>query len=215
MRTAAKGLCLIGVGLSSLLAAACEGPTDPMERGQARFEQCAPCHGARGQGKPELAAPPIGGLPEWYVKAQLDKFRIGARGAHVDDAAGLRMRTMSLTMPAERDVDAVARYVSTLPRAAPALAHVEGGDAARGQRGFGTCAGCHGADGGGNQALHAPPIAGQADWYLATQLANFKRGIRGKNPNDPTGPTMQAIAAGLDDQQIKDLAAYAGSMAKN
>ncbi|MCC7108896.1 MAG: cytochrome c oxidase subunit II, partial [Deltaproteobacteria bacterium] len=57
-----------------------------------------------------------------------------------------------------------------------------------------------------------PPIAGQADWYLQTQLANFKRGIRGKSPHDKTGPTMQAIAAGLDDQVIKDLAAFVATM---
>lgn len=190
----------------------CEGPTDPMERGAARYDQCAPCHGAKGEGKPELAAPPIGGLPRWYVQAQLDKFRVGARGAHLEDAAGLRMRTMSLTMPTARDVEVVAHYVSSLPRAAAAAPAVTDADAARGQAAFAACTACHGPAGAGNPQLNAPPIAGQADWYLLTQLTNFKRGVRGANPKDTTGSTMKAVTAGLDDQQLKDLAAFVASM---
>lgn len=211
MRTRVEGVWRIAAALLLVAAAGCEGPTDPMVRGAARYDQCAPCHGAKGEGKPELAAPPIGGLPRWYVEAQLDKFRIGARGAHLDDTAGLRMRTMALTLPAEREVQVVAHYVSSLPHA-PAAPAVTGGDAARGKAAFAACTSCHGANGAGNPQLNAPPIAGQADWYVATQLANFKRGVRGANPKDTTGATMKAMAVGLDDQQIKDLATFVASM---
>ena len=41
------------------------------------------------------------------------------------------------------------------------------------------CAACHGANGQGNQALGAPPLAGQDAAYLARQLNNFKAGRRG------------------------------------
>ncbi len=211
MRTRFEGVWQIAAVVALAASTGCEGPTDPMVRGAARYDQCAPCHGQKGEGKPDLAAPPIGGLPRWYVEAQLDKFRIGARGAHLDDVAGLRMRSMALTLPAEREVQVVAHYVSSLPRAAPATT-LAGADAARGKAAYAACVSCHGVDGAGNPLLNAPPIAGQADWYVATQLANFKRGVRGANPADTTGATMKAMAVGLDDQQIKDLAAWVAAM---
>ncbi|MCC7073357.1 MAG: c-type cytochrome [Deltaproteobacteria bacterium] len=211
MRNRLEGVWQFAAVALLLGAVACEGPSDPMVRGAARYDQCAPCHGAKGEGKPALAAPPIGGLPRWYVEAQLDKFRIGARGAHLEDSAGLRMRTMALTLPAEREVQVVAHYVSSLPHAASAPS-VSGGDSTRGKAAYAACASCHGVDGAGNPQLNAPPIAGQADWYVATQLANFKRGIRGAKPGDATGATMKAMAVGLDEQQIKDLAAWVASM---
>lgn len=212
MRTRVIRACQLVATLGALVLAACEGPTDPMVRGAARYDQCTPCHGAKGEGKPELAAPPIAGLPGWYVEAQLDKFRIGARGAHIEDAAGLRMRTMALTLPAALDVEVVAHYVSSLPPAAKAAPAVAGADATRGKQAWAACIACHGQAGAGNPQLNAPPIAGQADWYVLTQLTNFKRGVRGANPKDATGSTMKAVAAALDDQQLKDLAAFVASM---
>lgn len=212
MGTTKRRLALLAAASFALSAAACHGPRDPVARGAARYSQCLPCHGGAGEGKPAIGAPPIAGLPEWYLAAQLDKFRIGARGAHVDDAAGMRMRTMAMTLPAAEDVTAVARYVASLPRPPRAATLLKDADATKGQGAYGVCTGCHGVDGAGNPQLNAPPIAGQADWYLQTQLANFKRGIRGKSPHDKTGPTMQAIAAGLDDQVIRDLAAFVATM---
>ena len=44
------------------------------------------------------------------------------------------------------------------------------GDPAKGQALYATCASCHGANGEGNQALNAPAIAGQQDWYLTCLL---------------------------------------------
>ena len=46
------------------------------------------------------------------------------------------------------------------------------------------CAACHGAAGEGNQALGAPPLAGQDAAYLARQLHNFKAGRRGYAEQD-------------------------------
>lgn len=212
MGTRVTGAWQVAAALAALAASGCEGPTDPMVRGAARYNQCAPCHGAKGEGKPQLAAPAIGGLPHWYVEAQLGKFRVGARGAHLEDAAGLRMRTMALTVPTARDVEVVAHYVSSLPQAATTAPTVADADAARGKKAFAACVACHGQEGAGNAQLNAPPIAGQADWYVLTQLSNFKRGVRGANPKDASGSTMKAVAAGLDDQQLKDLAAFVATM---
>ncbi|MBF7729804.1 cytochrome c4 [Pseudomonas sp. N040] len=91
---------------------------------------------------------------------------------------------------------------------APAGAQAANGTAAELLAG---CASCHGAQGQGNQALGAPPLAGQDAAYLARQLSNFKSGRRGYAGQDASGQAMRAQAAGLDEQQIASLAQhYAG-----
>ena len=48
-----------------------------------------------------------------------------------------------------------------------------------------------------------------SDWYLVTQLKNFKQGIRGSHPKDLYGRQMASMAAILaDDQATDDLVAY-------
>jgi len=48
-----------------------------------------------------------------------------------------------------------------------------------------------------------------SDWYLVTQLSNFKQGIRGAHPKDMYGPQMASMAGFLaDDQAASDLVAY-------
>jgi cytochrome c553 len=71
------------------------------DRGQALFPLCAACHGNHGEGRLELGAPAIAGLPEWYVAAQLQKFRHDVRDSHPQDTAGLRMRPMARSLPTE------------------------------------------------------------------------------------------------------------------
>ena len=77
--------------------AACSEPTPGVERGQALFDTCVPCHGANGQGNQVLGAPAIAGLPQWYVEAQLEKYQTGWRGAHPMDTVGIRMKSMTST----------------------------------------------------------------------------------------------------------------------
>jgi cytochrome c553 len=85
---------------------------------------------------------------------------------------------------------------------------LEGGDAAAGQATFTVCTACHGPDGMGNPALHAPPLVGQADWYLLSQLHKFKAGWRGFDPADTWGATMRPNALMLDDQSMLNVVAY-------
>lgn len=83
------------------------------------------------------------------------------------------------------------------------------GDAARGKTLFATCGACHGANGEGMEALNAPKLAGQEEWYVVRQLQNFKGGIRGNNPKDTYGMQMAPMAQILvDDQAMLDVAAY-------
>ena len=50
---------------------------------------CASCHGAKGEGNPAFQAPAIAGLPDWYVRGQLEAFRAGRRGGPVALRRGL------------------------------------------------------------------------------------------------------------------------------
>lgn len=72
-------------------------------------------------------------------------------------------------------------------------------DHAAGAAQFALCTACHGTNGEGNQALNAPKLAGQGQWYLRRQLGNFQRGLRGA-ANDSTGAQMTAFAAMLQDE---------------
>ena len=67
----------------------------------------------------------------------------------------------------------------------------EAGDAAAGKPLYPVCTACHGPTGQGNQAMNAPKIAGQHDWYIARQLKLFQLGARGTAKGD-----MQGIANG-------------------
>ena len=39
------------------------------------YQTCAACHGAQGEGNPELAAPALAGQFEWYTQHQLENFK--------------------------------------------------------------------------------------------------------------------------------------------
>jgi cytochrome c553 len=181
---------------------------DDAERGEALFGLCAQCHGSAGAGNALFLAPAIAGMEEWYVEAQLKKFRAGTRGTHFDDLSGMRMRPMSRVLRSEEDVSLVARHVAGLPKvnAPPTL---EGGDAARGAALYPLCSTCHGVKGEGLKALNGPALAAQSDWYMLDQLKKFKLGIRGSNPQDIDGIMMRPMSLSLtDDQAIKDVIAH-------
>ena len=80
------------------------------------------------------------------------------------------------------------------------------GDAAAGQSAFAAkgCIGCHGA--GGVSVVPAyPSLKGKDEAFVQENLTNFRSGKR-------QNPTMNAMAAGLSDADIQNLAAYIGSL---
>ena len=177
-------------------------------RGEELFELCVQCHGANGGGDPVALAPAIAGLSEWYLEAQLEKFRSGIRGAHPDDRAGLRMYPMSLSLRDDEDLAAVAAYVSSLPPANPEPT-LAGGEPAHGKLLYTPCIACHGPQADGLEALAGPNLKASSDWYLLRQLNNFKVGIRGTDPKDVTGMRMRPMSMILaDEQAMKDVIAY-------
>ena len=183
------------------------GATDAATRGQEVFETCVPCHNSDGSGNPTIGAPNIAGMKSWYVERELDKFRAGVRGMQFSDVEGMRMRPMSLSLPSEDDVKAVAHYVETL-NPVPHASTLPG-DPKAGATLYATCAACHGDNGAGNQDLGAPRIAGTDDWYLATELRKFRSGVRGTDPKDREGRLMRPMARTLaDEDAIRNVVAY-------
>lgn len=77
------------------------------------------------------------------------------------------------------------------------------GDAAQGKEKSQVCQGCHGTD-GNSYGPEWPNLASQHTSYLTKQISNFREGIR-KNE------TMNSMVAGLNEQDIKDIAAYFSS----
>ncbi len=197
-------LILLG-GLS--LSGCNSGGMDAQTRGREIFETCVPCHNADGSGNATVGAPNIAGMKAWYVEAELKKFRAGIRGAEFNDMEGMRMRPMAQSLDSDADVDAVARYVESMPRVRHAATLT--GNPEAGQALFATCSACHGENGGGNPDMKAPPIAGTDDWYLAAELRKFRHGERGASPKDTEGRLMRPMARTLaNEDAIRNVVAY-------
>ena len=204
---ALRALALVAL---TLLGARPAGAED-LGRGRQLFGLCATCHGPQGQGNRATAAPAIAGLPRWYVEAQLSKFKDGARGFRAEDRTGLQMRPMARALVRAGDVQAVAAFVASLP--APRPAATVTGDVERGRAGYAPCLACHGERASGNEALKAPGLTRQADWYLVAQLEKFRAGWRGTHPQDATGAQMRPMAMTLGDEAaIRDVVAYIRSL---
>ncbi len=74
------------------------------------------------------------------------------------------------------------------------------------------CANCHGPKGEGNAALKSPSIAGLPDWYVSTQLENFRHDRRGAHPQDVEGQMMRAMAKLLSPAQTAAMARHVASL---
>jgi cytochrome c oxidase subunit 2 len=86
---------------------------DP-KKGAAHFNTCGACHGAQAQGNYALQAPRLAGQGDWYLKRQLQNFRLGVRGADKQDTYGHQMVLMARSLPNEQSVDDLLAYLNTL-----------------------------------------------------------------------------------------------------
>ena len=185
-------------------------PGDPAA-GAPLYAACGACHGAQGEGIKLLNSPKLSGQEDWYLKRQIMNYKTGRRGTHQDDLFGGQMAPFVATLFDEAAIDNVVAYIGTLPDT-PAEATVTG-DVERGERLYEICGTCHGADGKGNWGVSAPQQAGMSDWYIAAQLKNFRRDIRGGHPEDAFGNQMAAMAKTLtDDEAINDVVAYINTL---
>ena len=188
-----------------------QGPGGDPALGQVNYALCGACHGTQGAGMQPLNAPRIAGLNARYVERQLNYFRDGVRGAHELDTAGSLMRPIMAALPDDAAIRNVSAYIETL-RAEPSPITVSG-DIEQGADLYANCAVCHGANGEGIWTMNAPALAGQSDWYLVTQLRNFREEIRGAHPMDLYGDQMMMLADVLaTDEDINDVVAYLNTL---
>jgi len=163
--------------------------SDPVQAGKTAAAACAGCHGETGvSGIPGM--PSLVGLDPKYFVAAVNAYRSGQR-AH-------DMMKAIAAGASESDVSNMALYYA-LQKPARANTPAAGNQAA-GKKVSAACGACHGDQGvSGNPAT--PSIAGQDAEYLAAALRAYKDGTRKDD-------SMKGPAAALDEQAMRDLAAY-------
>ena len=188
------------------LTATAQEPVIPADE----FVYCTVCHGVQLMGNPTLKAPRLSGMEAWYVERQLLAFKNGWRGDHDEDIVGREMQPMAAALSREQIVE-VAEYVAATRSESPMRTVT--GDADRGEMLFGACAACHGAAAEGDEALGSPALTGLNDWYLATQIRNYRDGSRGSHEEDTWGMQMRTASQVLpNDAAIADVVAYVASL---
>jgi len=172
----------------------------------ANIRYCVTCHGVDGRGNEAVRAPKLAGMSRWYLERQLLGFQAGYRGFHEQDLNGKEMRPMAELLTPQM-MTQVLDWIETWPVEKPAPTIT--GDSQRGQQLYQGCIACHGAQGKGIDGVGGPALAGQSDWYLGTQLRNFKSGLRGTQAGDSYGQQMRSMMMLLkDDQAIDDVTSY-------
>jgi cytochrome c553 len=84
-------------------------------RGKELFEErCMECHRYNATGEIVFGSPPLTGLPDWYLLAQLRKYKNGQRGAVPGDAFGAKMVLSSKFIDSEETLQSVVAYIVKL-----------------------------------------------------------------------------------------------------
>ena len=96
-----------------------------------------------------------------------------------------------------------AQYLIALAALSLAATQAVAGDAAAGEQVFNGhgCIGCHGPAGASANPDLYPVLKGKDEAYIVTQLKAFKDGSR-------SNPLMSPMAAGLNDDDVANVAAY-------
>ncbi|MEO8019779.1 MAG: c-type cytochrome [Pseudomonadota bacterium] len=138
------------------------------------FAQCTACHGADAGGVIDNSTPRIAGQHYRVLVRQLVDFRRGKRWDYrMEDVA-----TNHDTIPEVQDIADVAWFVSRLDRDG-AREIGDGQYVERGARLYAAgCAGCHGAQGEGDDIREIPRLSGQHAAYLARQIYDAVDGRR-------------------------------------
>ena len=196
-------LALAATGVASHAAEPAATAPDPAKGAAISSSVCAACHTSDGS-RGVAANPIIQGQHPGYIVKQLVEFKAGKR----DNAV---MKAMAAPLSDADMKNVAAFYASKQPKPGFAknkdlVAHGEkiyrGGIA---ERSVPACSGCHGPSGAGIPAQY-PRLAGQHADYVETQLAAFRGGARHNNP------VMTAVAAKLNDRDIKAVADYVAGL---
>ncbi len=190
--------------LAALVGCSSDRALSPEQRAEAEvlFESCLICHSTQEMQR----GPIIDGLPVWYTRLQLQKFRSGVRGQNALNKSEQLMGAARDKFETDAEIELLARYIAERP--VQPYDPVVRGDAVRGEILYTSCIPCHGARGEGNETLKSPPLNLQEDWYLLDQLRKFASGKRGYHSDDFEGIQMAYALAHIDAEGLKDLVAY-------
>jgi cytochrome c553 len=190
-----------------------EAPPDPYGSDpalRALVAGCARCHGADGGGRGRGAFPRLAGQPREVLLNALEAYARGERHS------GIMQPVAAALAPDDRR--RLAEHYASLPAAGEgAAATVDPAAVARGEelammgvpeRGVPSCADCHGPGGPARNPAY-PRLAGQHPRYLVLQLELFRRGERG---GSPYAHLMEHVAPRLRPEEVRDVAAYYGSL---
>lgn len=169
---------------------------------------CGRCHGDDGLGRGENAFPKLAGQSSGYISLSLEAFAGGERHSGI-------MEPIAAALSPE-DVRELADYYSRLPRTSTLMSSEEQDAVRRGEaiakqgipaQRVPSCTDCHGPGPGPRNSSY-PDHAGQYADYLVSQLELFKNNQRG---GTVFAHLMAQVAANLNAQQMRDVAAYYAS----
>jgi cytochrome c553 len=170
------------------------------------WDTCGECHGLDGAGN-HIKFPRLAGQDESYIVSQLLDFRAGLR---TNDDGQMQETAHELS---KKDVPRVAHWFAQQSPPWPKLTIETKVDLARARQlavagvpEIPACLSCHSAASLGmlDEGFNAPRIAGQRDFYIAKQLADYRDGRRSNDPKQ----MMRKIAKRLSDEEIVSLAVY-------
>ena len=99
---------LVALGSATVVQAAGD-----VAKGKTLYNICAACHGVNAEGTAALNAPANAGQDPWYMTRQLNNFRAGVRGAHLDGLVHLPLHAVGYAATTADDRD---RYTPGLGR---------------------------------------------------------------------------------------------------
>jgi len=205
------GLSLLVVALIALAQSPTQprgGPTplDPLpQRMSPVVQTCVPCHGTRGEGRPEAGYPRIAGQSALYLGRQLDSYAAGTRRDPT-------MEPIARGLPPDLRVEVSAYFAQTAAPAARGVSTLTAAWAERGRvlavsgdprRAVQACVNCHGP-GGGGQPPGIPYLAGLDDGYIRATLMAWTDGRR----RNDSGQQMAVIAKALSSDDVTAVARY-------
>lgn len=205
MEISAYRKCLLFAVVTALLYS--HALAENTDEGKRVFSSCVSCHGEHGEGSAKSGAPRLAGQHQWYLLRQITNFRSGIRGDLAEDSFGANMRKLEHKFAEAKNIESLVAYISTLkaPESSPTLE----GNIRRGKKLYKSCRTCHGENGEGKRSHNTPRLNEQYDWYMSRQLTNFKRGLRGKHPEDKIGRLMRVMAQRLKNEQaVNDVVVY-------
>jgi len=179
--------------------------THAEQSGENLYQQCAACHGSKGEGIEALKAPAIAGQNAKYVTRQLIHFSSDIRGK-AEQAKPMAAIAKGIV---KADFDKLTAYIQAMPISDESNKNALSGDLKNGSRYYqAKCGACHGGQAQGNKTFNAPRLAKQSSQYLLQQMQDFVAGKRGYDQQDKFGRQMAMMAGTTKGKELTDILFY-------